>query len=171
MVAGNINDNPPKAVSNFMAHIVILDDVEKIIEGYNTIINCHTVKVTCKLSEILSKIDRRICKKSDSKHLRNEDSVLVKLTPSQPICIENFSDYPTLGRFLIREGGRIIAVGVVIETNKIDIKCKLLPFEKITQLKTKISSISSKLRQMKINEKQLEKEKKLLELRLQTITN
>lgn len=59
MVAGNIDENPPHGVRDFIAQIVILNNSEKIVVGYTPIIDCHTVSVSCTFSEILFKIDRR----------------------------------------------------------------------------------------------------------------
>ena len=43
---------------------------------------------------------------------------MVKMIPSKPMCVEKFSDYPPLGRFVVRDMRQTVAVGVIKDVEK-----------------------------------------------------
>lgn len=43
---------------------------------------------------------------------------MVKLVPIKQVVVEKFTDFPTLGRFVIRDMNRLVAIGVVIDVTK-----------------------------------------------------
>jgi len=43
---------------------------------------------------------------------------LVTLTPTKPMCVEVFSEYPPLGRFAVRDMKQTVAVGVIKAVEK-----------------------------------------------------
>jgi len=43
---------------------------------------------------------------------------LVTLVPTKPMCVEVFSEYPPLGRFVIRDMKQTVAVGVIKAAEK-----------------------------------------------------
>jgi len=45
--------------------------------------------------------------------LKTGDCAMVKIVPTKPMCVEVYSEYPSLGRFTVRDNGRTIAVGVI----------------------------------------------------------
>lgn len=45
--------------------------------------------------------------------LTKGQTALVEVTPGRGMCLEEASDYRSLGRVALREGGRTIAVGLV----------------------------------------------------------
>lgn len=48
------------------------------------------------------------------------DAAIVELTPTKPMCVEAFSDYPPLGRFAVRDMRQTVAVGVIKSVVKAD---------------------------------------------------
>jgi len=38
---------------------------------------------------------------------------MVRIVPTKPMCVEEYRDYPSLGRFTVRDNNRTIAVGVI----------------------------------------------------------
>ena len=44
------------------------------------------------------------------------DSAIVELVPTKPLCVEKYSEFEALGKFVIRSGGNTIGFGVVIST-------------------------------------------------------
>jgi len=77
---------------------------------------CHTSQVACEVSEIISKLHRRTGQELDHfpTCLKSGEEGMAKLTPLKPLCIEPFSNYPSLGRFVLRDKGQTVAVGVVM---------------------------------------------------------
>jgi len=47
------------------------------------------------------------------KNIKSGDAAMVRLTPSKPMCVEAFTDYPPLGRFAVRDMRQTVAVGVI----------------------------------------------------------
>jgi len=40
------------------------------------------------------------------------------MTPTKPMCVESFAEYPPLGRFAVRDMKQTVAVGVIKATTK-----------------------------------------------------
>lgn len=82
--------------------------------------DCHTAHIACKFTELVEKIDRRSGKKLEDlpKSVKSGDAAIAVLTPSKPMCVESFSQYPPLGRFAVRDMKQTVAVGVIKEVEK-----------------------------------------------------
>merc|ERR1712168_1345561 len=119
-VAGDSKNDPPKAATNFTAQVIILNHPGQINAGYAPVLDCHTAHIACKFSELKEKIDRRSGKKPEDnpKFVKSGDAAIVLMTPSKPICVEAFSDYPPLGRFAVRDMKQTVAVGVIKSVEK-----------------------------------------------------
>ena len=102
-VCGDPKNNPPKETECFVALILVLSHTGKLENGYTAQMSCHTTQATCKFS-LLAKYDRRTGQKLQEfpAFLKTGDCGLVRMTPTKPICVERFRDYPTLGRFVCR---------------------------------------------------------------------
>ena len=92
----------------------------QIHAGYAPVLDCHTAHIACKFSELKEKIDRRSGKKLEDnpKFVKSGDAAIVELTPSKPMCVESFSEYPPLGRFAVRDMKQTVAVGVIKAVDK-----------------------------------------------------
>jgi elongation factor 1-alpha len=78
---------------------------------------------------LISKIDRRTGRVIEEapNFIRTGDCAIVKLIPKKPMCVEKFADYPSLGRFTVREMRQTIAVGIIKNVEKrIPIKDKVV---------------------------------------------
>merc|ERR1712121_54831 len=122
MVAGDSKNDPPKGSENFTAQVIVLNHPGQISAGYSPVLDCHTAHIACKFSELKEKIDRRSGKKMEDnpKFVKSGDAVIAVLTPSKPMCVEAFSQYPPLGRFAVRDMRRTVAVGVIKAVTKKD---------------------------------------------------
>ncbi|KAJ3429038.1 elongation factor 1-alpha [Anaeramoeba flamelloides] len=114
-VCGESQNDPPRGVSQFTAQIIVMNHPKMIKVGYTPVIDCHTAHVACRIDKIVQKIDKRSGKvlEENPKGLRNGESGLVVFVPQKPFCVENYSEYPPLGRFAVRDMRQTIAVGVV----------------------------------------------------------
>merc|ERR1712121_121728 len=119
-VCGDSKEDPPKEATTFNAPVIILNHPGEIHAGYAPVVDCHTAHIACKFTEIKEKCDRRSGKKLEDnpKFVKSGDAAIVLMTPSKPICVEAFSDYPPLGRFAVRDMKQTVAVGVIKSVEK-----------------------------------------------------
>merc|ERR1712137_715414 len=94
--------------------------VTDIKSGYAPVLNCHTCHIACKFTEIENKMDKRTGKVTEEfpKSIKSGDAAIVKMTPSKPMVVESFAEFPPLGRFAVRDMKQTVAVGVIKETLK-----------------------------------------------------
>lgn len=88
-----------------------------IKKGYTPMIHCHTACVPVKFAELKEINDRRTGGRLEANPsaITQGDACVVELVPAKPICLESFFDYPSLGRFVIRDMKTTIAVGCVVD--------------------------------------------------------
>ncbi|XXG39052.1 hypothetical protein AAC387_Pa01g0108 [Persea americana] len=111
-VASDALGDPAKRAVGFHAYVIILDHPGQIENGYTSFLKCHTARAAVRFHKILRKIDRHSGEiiKDEPKFLQNGDVGFVRMIATVPMAVEAFSDYPSLGRFVI---GNMEAVGVI----------------------------------------------------------
>jgi len=119
-VCGDVKNDPPVGVDDFLAQVIILNHPGEIHAGYSPVLDCHTAHIACKFAELHQKIDKRNGKVIEEapKMVKKGDAVMATLIPSKPMCVENFKEYPPLGRFAVRDMRQTVAVGVIKSVNK-----------------------------------------------------
>jgi len=111
-------DNPPPVVLEFLAQIQVIHWPGKrkdsgIVAGYTPVMHIHTAQVATRFVELVERVKPNPTK--NPKMLLPGDVAIVRLRPTMPTVIEKFRDISRLGRFAIRDMGRTVAVGVVID--------------------------------------------------------
>jgi len=121
-VAGDSKSDPPKETKSFDAQVIILNHPGQINPGYAPVLDCHTAHIACKFSALKEKIDRRSGKvlEENPKSVKSGDACIATLTPSKPMCVESFAEYPPLGRFAVRDMKQTVAVGIIKTVEKSD---------------------------------------------------
>jgi elongation factor 1-alpha len=119
-VVGETARDPPVQAVKFTAQMIITNHPGKIHAGYQPVFDCHTAHIACKFDELIQKTDRRHGKKVTEapEWVQKDDSALVVVVPSKPLVIETFQEYPSLGRFAVRDMKQTVAVGVVRNVEK-----------------------------------------------------
>ncbi|KAK8951546.1 hypothetical protein KSP39_PZI004477 [Platanthera zijinensis] len=118
--------NPINAVSEFNAQLQILELLDNAIftAGYKAILHIHAIVEEAEIVQLIEEIDVKKKKVADPKKkkpkrrplfVKNGAVVICRVQVNNLICIENFSDFPQLGRFTLRTEGKTIAVGKVVE--------------------------------------------------------
>merc|ERR1711915_934010 len=127
MVASDSKNDPAKETKSFVAQVIVLNHPGEIHSGYQPVLDCHTAHVACKFAELQQKIDRRSGKvlEENPKMVKSGDAAMINLTPSKPMCVEAFSEYPPLGRFAVRDMRQTVAVGVIKTTVKAEAAGKM----------------------------------------------
>ncbi|KAJ3616634.1 hypothetical protein Zmor_011769 [Zophobas morio] len=125
-VAGDEKNDPPKECISFTGQVIITSHPGQIVKGYTPVLDCHTAHIACKFSELIEKVDKRTGKsvEAEPKFIKNGDAAIVKLTPTKPMCVESFSEYPPLGRFAVRDMRQTVAVGVIKAVEKKEVAKK-----------------------------------------------
>lgn len=118
-VLGDAN-NPPTVVKSFTAQIVVLNHPSAIGVGYTPVFHAHTTHFPAKITEIVAKVDPKTGQKLEGKvdFLKNGDIAIVKIEPLKPVVLEKVGEYPSLGRFAIRDMNQTVAAGLVLEIEK-----------------------------------------------------
>ncbi len=109
-------ENPAKIIKSFTAQVIVLTDVQ--IKN-NDILTIHygTAESRCKVQRILKKINpvNLIVEEKLSNHLRNGEVASVKFSALEAICLERYSEFPQLGRFVIEGKKGTAAAGIVLQ--------------------------------------------------------
>jgi len=106
---------PPTVVKEFIGQMIIIHHPTAIAAGYTPVLHAHTTTIATTFTELIQKIDPRTGQVVEEKpdFLKTGDGALVKLRPLRPICVEEYSVLPQIGRFAIRDMGTTVAAGVV----------------------------------------------------------
>ncbi|MCS7097254.1 MAG: translation elongation factor EF-1 subunit alpha [Candidatus Methanomethylicia archaeon] len=110
-------ENPVKVAKSFIGRIYVLYHPTAIASGYTPVLHIHTATVAIRFDQLLKKIDPRsgATIEENPTFLKQGDAAIVKFVPLKPICMEKYAEIPQLGRFAIRDMGRTVAAGIVMD--------------------------------------------------------
>merc|ERR1712096_9277 len=109
MVASNMSADPAADCDTFTAQVIVLDH-PGFGRGFSPQIAVHTAQVPCEFQELISRIDRKTGKEAEPnpERIKTGEVVQARMRPcgGARVCIEQFSAYPSLGRFAVRDQGK-----------------------------------------------------------------
>ncbi|GLI61736.1 hypothetical protein VaNZ11_004162 [Volvox africanus] len=114
--------NPVPVVTQFEAQLVIVELLEHnpiFTVGYKSVLHIHTACEECEVSKLVAEIDPKTKEQKKVKYIKSGGICICRITVDKAICIESFSDVPSLGRFTLRDEGRTIAIGKVVKLPKV----------------------------------------------------
>ncbi|AES65268.2 GTP-binding elongation factor Tu family protein [Medicago truncatula] len=119
-VASNSEDEPAMEAAKFTSRVIIINHPSVITKGYTPILDCHTSHVAVKFAKLATKFDREtgVELEKKPKSLKNGDAGIVKMIPMKPMVVEGINEYPSLGRFAVRDMRQTVAVGVIMSVKK-----------------------------------------------------
>jgi elongation factor 1-alpha len=122
-VVGHPN-NPPQVVKAFTGQIIVLQHPTVITKGYTPVFHTHTTHAACKITEIVKKINPQTGAtiEENPDMLKSGDAALIKVEPTQLLAVEKQAEFPQLAKFAIRDMGKTVAAGIIIETVPADKK-------------------------------------------------
>jgi len=100
----------------FDAQVVILEHKSIICAGYKAVLHIHNAVEEVTLVGLIHTIDRKTGEKSQQRpRFIKQDSVAVaRFKTANLICMETFANFAPMGRFTLRDEGRTIAIGKVL---------------------------------------------------------
>lgn len=106
-----------KAVSSFVSEMILFSDTE-VRNNDIVMIRSGTAQNKCRVQQILEKIDPVNLTTSVKlpEALENGDVGIIRFSPLEPMCIEEYSEFPELGRFVVEGGKGTAAAGIVLKT-------------------------------------------------------
>ncbi|MFH0970704.1 MAG: translation elongation factor EF-1 subunit alpha [Candidatus Diapherotrites archaeon] len=109
--------NAPTVAKDFTAQIVVLNHPTAIPVGYTPVFHMHTAQMSCTFAELQKKLDPKTGQVAEEnpKFLKSGDAAVVKIVPQKPLVVEEFKQFPSLGRFAVRDMGQTVAAGVVLK--------------------------------------------------------
>jgi len=121
-VAGHL-DSPPTVAEEYTARIIVIWHPTAITPGYTPVIHAHTASIASRITEIVAKLDPRTGKilEKNPAFIKQGDVAVVKFKPIKPMVIEKFQDFPQLGRFAMRDMGKTVGIGVVVDIKSMEI--------------------------------------------------
>ena len=122
-VVGHTN-NPPQVVKAFTGQIIVLQHPTVLTKGYTPVFHTHTTHAACKITEIVKKINPQTGAtiEENPDMLKSGDAAVIKVEPTQPISVEKQAEFPQLAKFAIRDMGKTVAAGIIIDTVPADKK-------------------------------------------------
>ncbi|GKE64778.1 elongation factor 1-alpha [Tanacetum coccineum] len=119
-VASYAVEDPAMRATSFTSQVFLVNHPGKIKNGCIAEVECHASKVPVKFEKLLSKIDRGSGSEveNEPQYLMNGDVGLVRMVPTKPMVVETISQFPPLGRIVVRDMGEVVVVGVVKSVEK-----------------------------------------------------
>ncbi|KAH7444894.1 hypothetical protein KP509_02G096500 [Ceratopteris richardii] len=111
-------EKPIPAVREFDAQLQVLELLDHkaiFTAGYKAVLHIHSVVDECEIIELLQQIDPKTKKPAKKKPLfvKSGAVVVVRIQVIDVISVEQFEDFPQLGRFTLRDEGKTVAIGKV----------------------------------------------------------
>merc|ERR1711865_185361 len=107
---------PMPFTTTFVAQVKIHESKSIICPGFSCVLHIHSVVEDVTITKLLAMADKRgkpIKSKKAVKFVRQGDMVYARLTVPRAICVETFKDFEQFGRFMLRDEGKTIGMGVI----------------------------------------------------------
>ena len=104
-----------KCVEYIQARVMVLDVKNILSANSKMMMHIHTAQEEVTIHKILATIDKRtgdVIEKEPA-FVKAQDTMMVRLELERPLVIETHKEFDKLARFMLREEGKTIALGVV----------------------------------------------------------
>ena len=127
-VVGKVGEQLPTVAEEFEARIIVLWHPSAIAPGYTPVFHIHTAHVAGKIVEIKAKLDPKTGQVAEQnpQFIKQGDAAIIKVVPTKPVVVEKFQDFPntSLSRFAMRDMGKTVAVGQVLDVKAKQVEIK-----------------------------------------------
>ncbi|KEH38842.1 GTP-binding elongation factor Tu family protein [Medicago truncatula] len=115
-VASDSKYEPAMEAAKFTSRVIVFNHPSKITKGYTPVLDCHASHTAVKFAKLVTMFDRESGVELEKKpmSLKNGDAAVVKMIPMKPMVVEGINEYPSLGRFAVRDMRQTVAVGIIM---------------------------------------------------------
>uniref|UniRef100_A0A5S6QIP2 Tr-type G domain-containing protein n=1 Tax=Trichuris muris TaxID=70415 RepID=A0A5S6QIP2_TRIMR len=101
----------------FDAQVIIMEHKSIICPGYSAVLHIHAAVEEVSVKALICLVDRKTGEKSRTrpKYVKQDQICIMRLESSDVFCLEPFKKFPQMGRFVLRDEGRTIAIGKVLK--------------------------------------------------------
>ncbi|KHJ40482.1 putative translation elongation factor Tu [Trichuris suis] len=101
----------------FDAQVIIMEHKSIICPGYSAVLHIHAAVEEVSVKALICLVDRKTGEKSLTrpKYVKQDQICIMRLESSDVFCLEPFKKFPQMGRFVLRDEGRTIAIGKVLK--------------------------------------------------------
>lgn len=114
-------DRPARAVSSFTAMLMLVDMLDHrpiFSAGFECMMHMHTAESEISCARIVSVTDPKNGKTGPARFARQGQMVTCRMSIPQSITMDTFEAMAQLGRFTLRDEGKTIALGKVLELHE-----------------------------------------------------
>ncbi|CAD8099385.1 unnamed protein product [Paramecium primaurelia] len=127
-ICSDVDNDPAQECASFVAKIKIMEDFKHQLKQkqYYTI-HFFTKRMQCSILKIQQNLNIKNQNEiiENPQILRAGDIGIIEFKPIKQITLENYIDYPQLGRIAIIENRRMIAFGIILEVKNKEIELKI----------------------------------------------
>jgi len=104
-------------VKRFRAHVIVLEHKSIVTAGYTCVMHIHAVVQEVSFESLEALVDKRgkVVQQQNPRFVRPGQAVFAVLSLDSGACVETYKDFTQLGRFMLRDEGRTIGVGVILD--------------------------------------------------------
>jgi len=110
---------PCKITKQFIAKVSIMESKNIICAGYSCIMHIHALTVEVRFGSLIQIEDKKtkkvVQKKPPFVRADEKQFVVIRMETDVPVCVEEFQDFAQLGRFMLRDEGKTIGIGMIIK--------------------------------------------------------
>ncbi|EAN85126.1 putative eukaryotic release factor 3 [Trypanosoma cruzi] len=105
------------AVEYFQARVVILDVKNIICAGSRVMLHAHAAQEEVSFHKLLAKVDKKTGEvlEKEPTHAKAGDVVIARMELERSLVLEAHKVFDKMGRFMLREDGKTIAIGLVMK--------------------------------------------------------
>lgn len=106
-----------RAVERIKAKIATLELETPFTLGQSLVVHIHAARAPAKVTKLLVLHDPKTGEdvKKRPRLLKSYQTATVEITMSDKVCVEKYEDFASLGRLVLRLGGRTVGVGKVVK--------------------------------------------------------
>lgn len=102
-----------KPVTRFKVRLNVLETQKLLTAGYSCMLHVHSVASLCSWEKVIQVLDKKTGSAKKVPFVRVGQTCDLEIEVPEAICVETYKDFPQLGRFVLREDGATVGIGVI----------------------------------------------------------